>query len=451
MEQIRPRVLLAGTGSGCGKTSLTCAVLLALAQRGVRLAACKCGPDYIDPMFHSRVVGVRSTTLDAFFFAPSTLKSLLAQNGAERGVTILEGVMGYYDGIGLDGRASTWEIARLTKTPVVLVVDARGAALSILAVIEGFRTFMPQSCIRGVILNRCSAGTYRMLEAAIQQRFDGQIRPLGYLPVMPECGLESRHLGLVTAAEVEELQEKLMRLAHQAGDSIDLDGLLELAGSAPPLSCEPISLPQQEPVRIAVAQDTAFSFYYAENLEVLRAMGAQLVPFSPLTDPALPAGIHGLYLGGGYPELHARQLSENHAMRNSVAAALAGGLPCIAECGGFMYLTEAIGEWPMVGFLPGRCFDAGKLTRFGYVTLSSQRENLLCGAGEEIRGHEFHRWDCTCPGGDLTARKPTGRSWTCGVATERLYAGFPHFHFHANLSFARRFYEICLKEKRSHD
>lgn len=334
---------------------------------------------------------------------------------------------------------------------MVLVVDARGAALSILAVIEGFRTFMPQSCIRGVILNRCSAGTYRMLEAAIQQRFDGQIRPLGYLPVMPECGLESRHLGLVTAAEVEGLQEKLMRLAHQAGDSIDLDGLLELAGSAPPLSCEPISLPQQEPVRIAVAQDTAFSFYYAENLEVLRAMGAQLVPFSPLTDPALPAGIHGLYLGGGYPELHARQLSENHAMRNSVAAALAGALPCIAECGGFMYLTEAIGEWPMVGFLPGRCFDAGKLTRFGYVTLSSQRENLLCGTGEEIRGHEFHRWDCTCPGGDLTARKPTGRSWACGVATERLYAGFPHFHFHANLSFARRFYEICLKEKRSHD
>lgn len=361
--------------------------------------------------------------------------------------------MGYYDGLGLTTtRASTYEVARWTQTPVVLVVGAKGTALSALAVLQGFLDFCPDHPVQGVLLNQCSEGAYPALAAAIRERFGGRVRPLGFLPVLPECALSSRHLGLVTAAEVSDLREKLARLARQAERSIDLDGLLELARSAPPLEYEPVRLPRfDRPVRIAVARDRAFCFYYEDSLAALTELGAELVPFSPLADPALPEEIHGLYLGGGYPELYAPALSENASLRAAIRAAVEGGLPCIAECGGFMYLTQAIAGAPMAGVLPGNCADAGRLVRFGYVTLRARRDNLLCRAGEEIRGHEFHRWDATERGEDFTAVKPTGRSWTCAVATPTLYAGYPHFHFYANPAFATRFYEACLKEKERHD
>ena len=452
MERRVNRLLLAGTGSGCGKTTAVCAVLQALVNRGLDVGAFKCGPDYIDPMFHSRVIGAKSANLDGFFFSPNTLRHLLAKNGGGRDVSVIEGAMGFYDGAGLAStRASAWETARSTDTPVVLVVPARGAALSVLAVIQGFLDFQGDSGVRGVLLNRCAASTYPALAGAIRERFGGRAEPVGFLPELPACTLESRHLGLVTAGEVEGLREKLDILARQAEETVELDRLLELAASAPPVAWEPVVLPRLEPVRIAVARDRAFCFYYEDSLEALAEMGAELVPFSPLEDAALPAHVQGLYLGGGYPELYARQLSGNVSMRRSVRAALEGGLPCIAECGGFMYLTEGIGEADMAGVLPGRCFDAGRLTRFGYVTLRAKKDSLLCRAGETIRGHEFHHWDARCPGGDFWAEKPSGRGWDCAVATDRLYAGYPHFHFYANPAFAARFYETCVKEKHRYD
>lgn len=450
-EYAAPRIVLAGTNSGCGKTTLTCAVLQALVDRGMQVSSCKCGPDYIDPMFHSRIIGARSTNLDPFFFSPNTLRWLLAKNGRDRDVSVIEGVMGYYDGIGItDPRASTYEVAKTTGSPVVLVVGVGGASLSVLAVIQGFLTLYPDNNIRGVILNRCSPMLYPTLAEEIRRRFGPTVEPLGYLPAMPECSLESRHLGLVTAAEVADLREKLSLLSRQAQETIDLEGLLRLARSAEPLACTPLVPEKQEPVRIAVARDKAFCFYYEDSLDVLREMGAELVDFSPLSDAGLPENIHGLYLGGGYPELYTEALSKNTAMRESIRAALERGLPSIAECGGFMYLTEHIAGVPMAGFLPGGCGDKGHLVRFGYVELIARRDNLLCRTGESIRGHEFHHWDADDPGDGFTARRLSGRSWNCVVATPTLYAGFPHFHFCANPAFARNFYRACLAEKRHH-
>lgn len=447
-EQPVPRVLLAGASSGCGKTTVTCAVLQALVNRGLRVGAFKCGPDYIDPMFHSRIIGAKSANLDLFFFDENTANCLLARNSRGCDVSVIEGVMGYYDGMGLtSAKASSYELAKASRTPAVLVVNAKGASLSVLAAIHGFLTFCPDSGIRGVILNRCSPMTYEALAGAIRERFGGRVTSLGYLPPMPDCTLESRHLGLVTAAEVEGLKEKLAALAAQAEKTVDLDGLLALAETAEAVCCDPVELPRYDtPVRIAVARDRAFCFYYEDSLQALRDMGAELVDFSPLNDRALPEKIHGLYLGGGYPELYARELSENTAMRSAIRAALERGLPCIAECGGFMYLTEGIGEWPMAGFLPGVCFDTGKLTRFGYVTLTAREDNMLCKAGETIRGHEFHHWDVVPSGGSFTAAKANGKTWDCVTANDRLYAGYPHFHFYANPAFAKGFYETCLKE-----
>ena len=451
MEQHIDRIMLAGVSSGCGKTTVTCAVLQALVDRKLRVGAFKCGPDYIDPMFHSRIIGAKSANLDLFFFSENTLRYLLAKNSRDRDISVIEGVMGYYDGAGLAStRASSWETACAADTPVVLVVSAKGAALSVLAVIQGFLDFQEDSRICGVILNRCTAMTYQGLANAIRERFGGRVEPLGFLPEMPDCVIGSRHLGLVTAAEIEDLREKMHRLARHAEETIDLDGLLALARNAPPLAFEPVELPEYGPIRVGAARDRAFCFYYEDSLEALTEMGAELIAFSPLADPDLPEGLDGLYLGGGYPELYAKQLAENASMCGSIRRALEGGLPCIAECGGFMYLTQAIGEEPMVGFLPGKCWDNHKLTRFGYVTLCAKEDNLLCRSGESFRGHEFHYWDADDPGGGFTAEKLNGRRWDCAFATERLYAGYPHFHFYSNPEFAKNFYETCLREKERH-
>ena len=227
--------------------------------------------------------------------------------------------------------------------------------------------------------------------------------------------------------------------------------MLQLAERASTIICEPIVMPRYaKPVRIALAKDAAFCFHYDDSLQVLRDMGAELVPFSPLADTALPDNIHGLYIGGGYPELYAERLNENSTMRASIRAVLERKLPCIAESGGFMYLTQSSAGLPMVGFLPGDAFDAGKLVRLGYVTLKAKKDNLLCKAGDAIRSHEFHRWDVTEPGGSFTAQKSSGASWDCVVATDHLYAGYPHIHFYANPAFAQSFYEACCKERDNH-
>ncbi|MCD7928009.1 MAG: cobyrinate a,c-diamide synthase [Oscillospiraceae bacterium] len=439
-----PRLLIAGTDSGCGKTTFTCGILQALVNRGLRPMACKSGPDYIDPMFHSRIIGAESRNLDLFFYGPDTTRYLLSHHGAGRDVVVLEGAMGYYDGVALTSDASAWALACETQTPAVLVVDGRGGAVSLCATILGFLQFQPESQIRGVLLNRIPPGLYPRLKEVIEERCGVPV--YGYLPSLPQCAIESRHLGLLTADEVEGLREKMTLLAAQVEQTINLNGLLALADTAPALNPTSPALP--EPVRgrpvIAVARDEAFCFVYQDNLELLEQLGAKLSYFSPLRDEKLPP-CQGLYLPGGYPELYAARLSGQPRLRAEICRAVAGGLPTVAECGGFLYLQQELEDsegnrWPMCGVLPGRGFRTPRLQRFGYVTLTAGWDNLLCGAGETLRAHEFHYWDSDAPGDAFRAQKPRSRrGWDCAVATETLYAGFPHLAFYANPNAAARF------------
>ena len=316
------------------------------------------------------------------FLGRDTARYLLEKNSRGSGLALIEGVMGYYDGIGLSADASAYDLARATGTPAVLVLDGRGRALTAAAAVKGMRDFRPDSGIRGVILNRVSPMLYPRLKEAIEG--ETGVTVYGYLPNLPGCALESRHLGLVTAAEVAGLREKLSALAAQAEKSVDIDGLLALAASAPALDAAAPALPP--PVegrpRIAVARDKAFCFYYADGLELLETLGAELAEFSPLADESLPEGACGLYLGGGYPELFAGALAANAPMREAVRAAVAGGLPTVAECGGFLYLNRLLSDgegrdWPMAGALPGRAANTGRLGRFGYVTLTAKKDGLL--------------------------------------------------------------------------
>lgn len=441
-----PRVLIAGTNSGCGKTGVVCAVLQALKNRGTDVSAFKCGPDYIDPMFHTKVTGVPCRNLDLHFFSGDTLRYLLAENGRE--MAILEGVMGYYDGIGMTSKASTYEVAKESRTPTVLVVSAGGAARSLLAAIEGFVNLEADSGIRGVIFNRCSAMLYPSLKTMVQAHFGGRVKPLGFLPNMPEAVIESRHLGLITAEEIGNLQEKLRLLGQQAEKSIDLDGLLELAESAGDLSFAPPVLPTLgTPVRIGIARDKAFCFYYADSLALLEKLGAQLVPFSPLEDQALPENLQGLYLGGGYPELYEEELSSNISVRRCIRTAVAEGLPTIAECGGFLYLHDTLEGAPMAGVFRGDGFNTGKLRRFGYVTMTAREDNLLCEKSRSFPAHEFHYFDVPDPGCSFEAAKASGQHWPCAHAGMSLYAGFPHFHFYSDPTMAERFLNACRQYK----
>jgi len=435
--------MLCAAASGSGKTTVTCAVLSALKEAGDCLAAFKCGPDYIDPMFHSEVLGLKSRNLDLFLMGEEACLRSLWENGG--GLSVIEGAMGYYDGIAMSQEASAYQLSRLTRTPAVLVLDGRGQALSAAAVVKGFVTLRPDAPIRGVIFNRVSPMLYPRLREAVER--ETGVRAYGFLPECPDCTLESRHLGLVTAAEVAGLEEKLGRLAELARKYIDLSGLRTLAESAGPLEVPPpLTLPAVEGrPRIAVARDRAFCFYYADALTLLERLGAELVPFSPLTDRGLPEGCGGLYLGGGYPELYAQELAENSSMLRDVREAVEGGLPTIAECGGFLYLHRVLADdagrpWTMTGVLPAEARNAGRLSRFGYVTLTAKQGGLLGPPGMQVRGHEFHYWDSTEPGGDFQAVKPlSNRGWRCGVHREGLYAGFPHFHFCGCPEVGRRF------------
>ena len=342
--------LVAAPCSGSGKTTLTCALLAALKRRGQDPCSFKSGPDYIDPMFHRAVLGVESHNLDLFFSAPETVRALYAQAAAGHGAAVCEGAMGFYDGLGgVSDTASAWHLADTLGLPVLLVVQPRGASLTLAAQINGLKQFRTPSHLAGILLNDCAPHLYVLL-APMLERETG-LPVLGYLPHLPDAALESRHLGLKTAGEIADLQQKISRMADAL--VMDWEKLSILTEGAAPLvytdrlppagELPPQGGEEQRPrVPIAVARDAAFCFTYAEPLEALERAGAELCWFSPLQDSALPEQIGGLYLPGGYPELYAGQLSANRSMLASVRRAVERGLPTVAECGGFLYLGQSL-------------------------------------------------------------------------------------------------------------
>lgn len=446
-----PRILLTAPASGSGKTLITCGILQALVNRGLKVASFKCGPDYIDPMFHGRVIGTKSRNLDTFFTDADTTRYLFGKNASGCDVAVAEGVMGYYDGLGgVRTEGSTYEVACTLNMPAVLIVGCKGASLSVLAMIKGFLEYRKDSHIKAVILNQISPMIYGQLKPLIEQELG--IRVLGYVPKVTELALESRHLGLVLPGEIEALKDKLNRLAEVLEDSVDLDGFLEIAEESPELPVKKLTFPaikDHAAIRIGVAQDDAFCFTYLDNLELLEAMGAELVPFSPLQDKELPEHLSGIILSGGYPELHAKELSENLSMRESIRDAAENGMPCIAECGGFLYLHRELegsdgAYYPMAGVLDARAFRTSRLGRFGYITLEAQEDQLLGTKGTSVRGHEFHYWDSEQCGESFHAKKPVGkREWDCVCGSETMYAGFPHLFYYSNLRVPYEFLKKC--------
>ena len=446
----RPRFLLAAPSSGSGKTMLTCGLLQALTLRGLKVSSFKCGPDYIDPMFHEKVIGTKSANLDLFFADESLLKRLFCRNSADTDVSVIEGVMGYYDGmLAASAEASSYDVARTLSCPTVLIVNARGQSVSALATLAGFADFRPDSGVRGVIFNQMPERIFNELKPAVEAM---GVAALGYVPKAEEMVIESRHLGLVTPDEVRGLAEKLTKLAALLEQTVDIDALLALARSAPALESPPEpDYPALPKTKLAVARDEAFCFYYRDNLALLIRLGAELAFFSPIHDAALPEGAQGLVLYGGYPELYGKALSENTAMRAAVREAIHGGLPTLAECGGFMYLHDEMEDmegtfWPMAGVVAGKTYRTPKLGRFGYITLTANADTAFLPVGETVRAHEFHYFDSENCGAALKATKPDGRrSWDCGHATDTLLAGYPHLFYESNPDLIVRFLRKCAE------
>ncbi|MEI3182603.1 MAG: cobyrinate a,c-diamide synthase [Lachnospiraceae bacterium] len=467
-----PGILFAAASSGCGKTTITCGALRAWQRKGLKIKAWKCGPDYIDPMFHKQVLGIPGGNLDSFFLSKEALKAQYQQKNVGFDLAVMEGVMGYYDGLGgISTQASTYEVAQAVDVPVILILDGKGASLSLAAMLRGFLQYQKDSHIVGVILNRTSP----MIGARLKPVLEAEgVKYLGCVPVSKEIQFDSRHLGLVMPEEVPQIQKQLDEIADLLEESVDLDGILELARSyaekvennedAGLAKCQTSQVAMEtraagsftesrNPLRIAVARDEAFCFYYQENMEILESLGVELIPFSPIHDQELPAKVSGVILGGGYPENYAKALSENTSMLASIRQAWENKMPFLAECGGFLYLhRELEGSdgifYPLAGVIPDKAWKTNRLGRFGYITLTPDHPDTCL--IREIKGHEFHYWESGDCGTCWTAKKPlSDRSWSCVHSEQGQIAGFPHLYYPSAPEFAEQWLEMCRKWSRT--
>lgn len=431
--------ILAGTGSGCGKTTVTLGLLRLLQQRGLRVQPYKVGPDYLDTGWHTALCGVASRNLDSFMLPPSTLNALFGEQMQQADIAVIEGVMGLYDGYGTDPNyCSSAAMAKQLGCPVILLVDGKAVSTSIAATVMGFQHFDPSLNIAGVIVNRVNSDShFQLLKNAIERYCDLPV--LGYVPRAEGVSLPERHLGLVTARESLIDAQPWQDFAATLERTLDVDRLLELSvlNTLPPGEWPPMPA-SGEGLTLAVADDEAFSFYYPDNLALLERAGVTLVRFSPLHDAVLP-DCQMIWLGGGYPELHARALAANAPMLAQLRAAHERGVAIYAECGGLMYLgttlEDAQGEvYAMANILPGDSKMGKRLTRFGYCEAQSEQQTLLAAPGEELRGHEFHYSDFTARLPAVMACRKTRdgvvlQRWQGGWQLGNTFASYLHVHF----------------------
>ncbi|MBS5714450.1 MAG: cobyrinate a,c-diamide synthase [[Eubacterium] rectale] len=464
------RFMIAAPKSGSGKTMITCALLQLLKDSGKNVLSYKCGPDYIDPMFHKKVLGVPSKNLDTFFTDEKTTVQLFLDERADGDFAVLEGVMGLYDGLGgIYELGSSYHLAKVTQTPIILVVDAKGMGKSVIALIAGFLQYDTQHLIKGVLLNRMSKGYYDIIKPLIEKELS--VKVVGYFPEQKDIGLSSRHLGLVMPDELSDIKKQLNETADRLKKTIDMDLFIDIAEAADEIgdsgsadvyneknigNCDQNEFSQNKAintVNIAVAMDEAFCFYYEDNLKLLEKCGAKLQYFSPIHDTSLPKDCDAMLLGGGYPELYAKELSKNVSMLNAIKKAFRAGMPTVAECGGFMYLHTYIHNqncvFDMAGALDGECHFKGKLVRFGYIELAEKHSNFLP-PNEKIKAHEFHYYDSTDNGADCIATKPaTGRSYDCVISHDNYWLGFPHLYYPSNTHFAESFVRKAYEYRRN--
>ena len=447
--------LVGGTNSGSGKTTVTLGLLRAYARRGIRVQPYKVGPDYIDTGWHSAVTGVASRNLDAFMLSHDAIQRIFHHHAGKADLSIIEGVMGLFDGFGVDPLyCSSAGIAKQLDCPIILIIDGKAVSTSAAATVLGFKLFQPEVQIAGVILNRVNTDThYAMLKQAIEQYC--QIPVLGRVPVMKEINLPSRHLGLVTAHEQANLDIQWDQLADVIETHIDLDRLAAIAELSdlpepPPALIPDLLVGSGAGLTLALAEDEAFNFYYQDNLDLISATGVEIIRFSPLGDAVIP-DCDMIYLGGGYPEIHAEILSQNTTMRASILQAHDRGVPIYAECGGLMYLggslTTASGDsYSMVGIFPGESKMTGSLKRFGYCQAKAEQPTLLAKTGDVIRGHEFHYSDfhADLPTVFRFSKERDGvemSHWFGGYQSGNTLASYLHVHFLQNPAMLLHWFE----------
>lgn len=456
-----PRIVIAGTHSGAGKTTVTTGLLRALYQKELFVQPFKVGPDYIDPAFHSFVAKRSCRNLDVFMLGESMTKQMFYKNAVCADISVVEGVMGLYDGLGIEkNNGSTAHLSKIINAPVVLVIDGRGMAASAAALVTGYANYDKEVDIAGVIINNMHGEKhYELLKTAIEK--ETGIPCLGYLNKTEKVCLESRHLGLVPAVEVKALDEKLNELAQMVSQTIDVDKLIEIAKSAKPFDYKFTEKKPsiQRKIRLAVAKDKAFHFYYEDGLDILKSLGAQLVFFSPVHDKKLPEKIDGLYIGGGFPEVFARELTQNKTMRESILNAVESGMPTYAECGGLMYLSKGIetlegNRYDMCGVFSFSTKMTKRLQRFGYVNVEIQLGSFMGEEGQVIKGHEFHR-STVCENEDQNLGYKVSKArpgqehikWLCGHRYKNCLGAYAHIHFAGESHYAQSFLEACAAYK----
>ena len=467
------RVMIAAPKSGSGKTSITVALLESLKKQQKKTVSFKCGPDYIDPLFHKKVLGIDSFNLDTFFTDEETTISLFDEDSNGFDYAVIEGVMGLYDGLGgIREEGSSYHLASVLQTPIILVVDAKGMGKSVTALIKGYQDYDKDNLIKGVILNRVSSSFFKTIAPIIE--VENKISVLGFMPENNDMNISSRHLGLVTPNDITDINKVIEKLSEEYETDVSFDKTQNIFDASANMSYKKESLDaknikndtnesrdinavtvnEKPDCVIAVAKDDAFCFLYEDNIKLLKKYGAAIKYFSPLKDVSVPKDADALLLPGGYPELHLKELSSNKSMMQSIKEVYDKRMPIVAECGGFMYLHKIIvdkdgNRYETVGAIDADCTYTGKSVRFGYIEVEEKNNSFLKEV-ECIKGHEFHYYDSTYNGNSCVAKKPvSGKEYDCIINNECCWMGFPHLYYPSNPSFAENFVKKACKYRSS--